>query len=150
MDTVRLEKLGLKKAAGKINEFRETKRKIDIAYKNFRIIKPEKIEAFNKKLKDETLREDKNAYEYKVLAFTPLEDYEAVPPEAVLQKIEKAIEKDCFDSFEVAKIDWIKEIKDPIVFGRINGCPDRFYVAQWDTDIKVDDIFLEDIERAKK
>jgi hypothetical protein len=47
---------------------------------------------------------------------------------------------DCFDSFEIAKIQWKREIKDPILFGRIDGCPDRFYVSQWDDDVRIEDI----------
>ena len=149
-DTKRLEKIGLKGAAKKINEMREKQRKLDIAYKHFRFLTEDKIDGFNEKLKKETLRENKHERNYKRLGFISLGDYDAIPPEPVLQSIEKAIDKDCFDSFEVCKVEWHKEIKDPIVFGRIEGIADRFFIAQWDDDIKVDDIFLGDTSKAKK
>ena len=52
----------------------------------------------------------------------------------------------------LGKVDfeWIKEIKDPIVFGVINGCPDKFFISQWDDDIKIDDIFLLDVAKHVK
>ena len=149
IDTERLSKLGLKGAAKRIEDFRERARKLDIAYKHFRYITPAKLLAFNEKLKKETLKEDKNSARYKHLAFISIEQFNAIPPEETLQKIEQAIEKDCFDSFEICKVEWKEEIKDPIVFGVINGCPDKFFVSQWDDDIKVDDILLNDISRAK-
>ena len=35
----------------------------------------------------------------------------------------------------------VKELlKDPILVGRIQGCSDAFVIAQWDTDLKVEDI----------
>lgn len=143
INTEKLEKLGLTTASSKIKELRELKQKMTIAYEHYRYVTPDKIDAFNEKLKKETLKEDERALRYKHLAFTPLDKYEAVPPTAVLDKIEEAIGKRCFDSFEIAKIEDKVEVKDPIVFGRIKGCPDRFYVGQWDDDVKIEDILKE-------
>ena len=45
-----------------------------------------------------------------------------------------------FDTFEVAQIDSVVEYKDPIVFGRIEGCGDRFFVAEWADDVSITDL----------
>lgn len=143
MDTQRLEKIGLKTASSKIKELRELKRKMTIAYEHFRYVKQDKIDAFNEKLRKETLKEDKNTYYYKRLDFISLDNYTEVPPEEVLTKIEQAQDLGCFDTFEIAKIVDRVEVKDPIVFGIIKGCPDRFFVGQWDNDVKIEDILKE-------
>jgi len=150
IDLERLKKVKLNNVAKKIEDFRETKQKMDIAYKHYRYVTPAKIDAFNEALKKETLKEDKRAWHYKRLTFTDIEQYDAIPPEPTLQKIEEAIAREWFDNFEICKIEWIKEIKDPIVFGVINGCPDKFFISQWDDDIKIDDIFLLDVAKHVK
>lgn len=128
----KLEKLGFKKASEKIKRLAVKKRKMAIAYEHYRFVKQEKVDAFNQKL-----RKQGTSYEYSSLAFTPVEDYTEVPPDHVLANLECAIERQCFDSFEIAHI--IK-VKDPILFGRITGCPDRFYIDQWDDDVSIQDI----------
>ena len=143
MDTGRLEKLGLTTAANKVNELREQKRKMTIAYEHYRYVKQEKIDEFNSKLRDKSMKETKSYYQFDQLVHIPLAQYSEVPPTSVLDKVEEAINMKCFDSFEVSKIQSVQELKDPIVFGRINGCPDRFFVAQWDDDVKIDDILEE-------
>lgn len=134
----RLEKLGFKVASSKVKELSIKKRKMAIAYEHYRFVRPEKITAFNDKL----MKESRRGMEYKTLAFTPVEQYEEVPPADVLDKLEvaqalKAGDCAVFDSFEVAHI---VNVKDPILFGRIKGCSDRFFIAQWDDDVKIEDI----------
>ena len=136
----RLEKLGLTTVGKNIKVLKEMKRKMIIAYEHFRCVPKEKIKNFNKKLRDETLLERGNETRYKQLVFIPLEKYTEVPPMNVLNDLEAAQEIGCFDSYEIAKIEDIVEVKDPIVFGRIAGCTDRFFVSQWDDDVKIDDI----------
>jgi hypothetical protein len=145
----KLQKLGLKKAAEKIEKTREFIRKTEIAYKCFRHLTPAKIEKFNELLRKETFKEDKDAYYYKHLNFESWEEYDAVPPESVLSRMEQAIEKDCFDKFEVCTIVQEKKLKDPIVFGVIDNCPDKFFISQWDDDISIDEILAEDVSKAK-
>ena len=70
-------------------------------------------------------------------------EYPSAPPQAVLDKVEEAQKVGCFDAFEVCKVESVREYKDPIVFGRITGCPDRFFIAQWDNDVKIEDILKE-------
>lgn len=141
--TERLEKLGFKQASNRVKELRELNRKMEIAYKNFRHIRQEKIDTFNEKLKKESMVESKSSYQYKYLKFTPLEEYTEVPPDTVLDEIEKAQAIGCFDTFEIAKIEDVVVTKDPIVFGRINKCPDRFFIGQWDDDVKIEQILSE-------
>lgn len=132
----RLEKLGLKGAAKKL----DMARKLSVAYAKYGYVSQEKVDRFNEKLRAETLTEDKNARSYKRLLFTPLDGYHKIPPQDVLNRLESAMDDAVFDRFEIATIQWIKEIIDPILFGRIDGCPDRFFIAQWDDDVKIEDI----------
>ena len=143
IDIEKLEKLGFKKAVERVNTKKELHRKLTIAYEHFRFVRPEKITAFNDKLKAETQKEDKAAYYFKELCFLKLDEYEECPPDEVLVKIEEAVNKKCFDTFEIAKIKDRVVSKDPIVFGRINGCEDKFFIAQWDDDVKIEDILKE-------
>lgn len=137
----RLQKLGLKSASDKLKKVAEKKRKLAIAYEHFRFVRQDKINAFNEKLKKNTEKRNSSGYQqWQTLSFTPLENYGEVPPESVLDSLESAIGKNCFDSFEVAHIVTEVKIPDPIIFGRINGCPDRFYIDAWDEDIKIEDI----------
>ncbi len=53
-------------------------------------------------------------------------------PDDVLDKIEQAKERKLFDAFQVM---WAEQVKDPIVFGVLDGCQDMFFVAEWDDDI---------------
>lgn len=143
MKTEQLEKLGFKKAANEVKVKREMKRKMVIAYENFRYVRQEKIDAFSQKLRKKTEKHQDYHITYDTLAFTPIVEYETIPPQTVLDEIEKAQEFNCFDTFEIATIKSVKEVKDPIVFGRVKGCPDRFYIAQWDDDVKIEDILKE-------
>lgn len=130
----RLERLGFKAAGAKVKELSIKQRKMAIAYEHYRFVRPEKIDAFNEKLRKNT-RESNGSY--KTLSFTAVENYGEVPPAHVLDKMEQAIDRKCFDSFEVAHI---VDVKDPILFGRIHGCPDRFFIDQWDDDVRIEDI----------
>lgn len=138
-----LERLGFKEAAGKLREQTDRKRKLAIAYENYRYVREEKIAEFNVRLKKETIT-GRGPYESKsllaswsTLAFTAIEAYEEVPPTHVLEKLGEAQERKCFDSFEIASI---RQVKDPILFGRIANCPDRFFIDQWDEDVRIEDI----------
>ena len=126
----RLQSLGMKAASEKIVKLRGMKRKLAVAYEHFRFVSPEKIAKFQEKLSLESRGQ-------KYLAFQSLESYPGVPPTNVLDDIERAIGLRCFDKFEVASI---QAVPDPIVFGIIDGCPDKFFVSQWDDDVKISDI----------
>lgn len=131
-----LSKLGLKAATQEI----ESTEKIMFAYSNYEYITPVDVSKFNERLKKETMIESPDSYQYKKLVFIALDKYEKVPPSDILEKLEVAQEKKCFDRFEIAKVDWIKEVKDPILFGRIDNCDDYFFIGQWDDDVKFEDV----------
>ena len=142
----RLKRLGLTSASKRI----DSAKRLTFAYTVYTFITQEKIHEFNKKLREETLREDKNASYYKQLAFIPLENYSEIPPPHVLDGLEKAKAEDCFDFFEIAKIQDKVEVKDPILFGRIKDCNDYFFIAQWDDDVRFEDILSMDTTRSKR
>lgn len=141
MITEQLEKLGFKTAADKVKKLTEKKRKLAIAYEHYRFVREEKIQDFNQKLKEKTFDRKKNGYEmWQTLTFTPVENYEEVPPMDVLNLLEEAVGRNCFDSYEIAHIKSVVKVPDPILFGRINECPDRFFIGQWDDDVSIEDI----------
>lgn len=111
----RLEKLGFKAASTMVKELAVRKRKMAIAYEHHRFVRPEKIVEFNKKLREKSLGDVRG---YQMLTFTPIEQYSEVPPASVLDSLEVAMGRQCFDSFEIAHI---INVKDPIIFGRIEG-----------------------------
>lgn len=131
-----LKELGFKKAHQRL----EAAKRMKVAYAKYGFISPDKIENFNKKLRDETLVEDAKAWRFKQLVFIPIQDYAEIPPQHVLRRLMESKADDCFDYYEIAKIDWKVQIKDPILFGRIEGCADRFFIAQWDDDVSIEDI----------
>ena len=138
----RLKKLGLTSAAQNV----DAAAKMKFAYKNYLFITSEKIIAFNAKLRKDSSEINGFVETYKSLIFIPLEKYIEVPPSFVLDALEKARNDNCFDTFEIAKIDWIREVKDPIVFGRIKSCDDRFFISQWDDDVNIEDILFMDMK----
>lgn len=131
-----LERLGFKTASANLKTMSERKRKLAIAYEHYRFVREEKIAAFQDKLRKKTHNWD-NRQGYHKLDFVPIESYEHVPPSDVLTELETAQGRKCFDNYEVA---YIKKVEDPLLFGRIKGCPDRFFIAQWDNDVKIEDI----------
>ena len=144
----RLKKLGFTQAANELekavkvaNEVAKDsplKRKLAIAYEHFRFVRPEKIAEYNAKLKAQTIKNGGRFSEtYDTVDFMSLSDYGSIPPESVLLALEDAKKFECFDSFEIA---YIKQVPDPILFGRIGGCTDRFFVSQWDNDVRIEDI----------
>lgn len=136
-----LEKLGFKEVAGNLRTLAIKKKKMAIAYEHYRFVRQEKINEFNAKLRKNT--EKAGAYGYaswQTLTFTPVSNYTEVPPKHVLTKLAEAMERKCFDGFEIAHIVTEIKVPDPILFGRIEGCPDRFYIDQWDNDVKIEDI----------
>lgn len=125
----------------KAQHLKGVKRRLMIAYEFHRFVRQEQVDAFNNKLKAKTIKgkEPINAT-WQTLEFMPIANYAGIPPIDVLQKVEEAVERKIFDCFEVA---FIRDVKDPIVFGRITDCSDRFFVAQWDDDVKISDLLKE-------
>lgn len=138
-DIERMEKAGLTGMAATLKKLKEKKAKMIIAYEHYRFVRPEKFQAFNERLRKETQKD----YTYSRLRFTSLEKYSKVPPMNVIESIENANARMCFDGFEVADIESVTVLPDPIVFGIIEGCSDKFYIAQWDNDVNIEDILSE-------
>ena len=144
----KLKELGFEKAATKLKEKQEFHRKLAIAYDHFRYVRPEKIDQFNASLKEKTLKKEGNPNtrgykeDWKQLVFTEVSQYEEIPPVNVLDALTEAKKLNCFDYYEIARIQNMQYVfqPDPILFGLINGCPDRFYVAQWDSDVLIEEI----------
>lgn len=137
----RLKRLGFTHAGTTIEKAKDIKDRLGIAYKHFRHVPQEKINEFNARLKEKTIQSNGYRKTWKELSFTPIDKYDKVPPESALMAIESAQKRKCFDSFEVAEI---RNVEDPIIFGRIKGCPDRFFIAQWDVDVTIDDLLRKD------
>lgn len=136
-----LRELGFEKVAEDLCKMREFERKCAIAYEHFaRRVSQEQINQFNQKLRAKSIRETDTDYYYDQLVFTDISKYQTIPPSDVLMKLKEAQKFNVFDYFEIAHIQSQQERKDPILFGCINGCPDRFFISQWDSDIKIEDL----------
>ena len=123
-----LAELGLEKASERLLRKHDGKRKILSAINEYRYATQDDIDDFNKEIQKCGKR----------LVFTELKSYENLPPDDVLDALRKAKEKDCFDSFDVAHIEMVK---DPILFGRIKDFKNLyFYIAQWGDDVRIEDI----------
>ena len=150
MNTIeQLETAGLTMAAKVLKETSERSIKLNKAYASYEFVRQEAVDAYNKKLRDDSFKQTGTKgrdleYRYISVGFHPLETYDKVPPAEAVEKIIEARKTGIFDYFEVAKIDSVVEYKDPIVFGRIKGCGDRFLVCQWDNDIKFEDLIKAD------
>ncbi len=74
----------------------------------------------------------------KELVVDDLEEYDKPLPRHAKVKLASAKKHNIFDSFCVF---WIREIKDPILFGQIKEEPDVYYfIDEWDDDISVEDL----------
>lgn len=154
MNVELLKELGLDEAANKLDKSIKLKQKLMIAYEKFKIVSPETFDKFNQRLKEKTyIQTFKNQYQYEEtfdqLLFIPLSKYTEIPPPDCLMDLKKAKELNIFDSFEVCKTQTIKTFTDntprpdPIIFGVINGCVDKFFITQWDDDISIEQIIEE-------
>lgn len=146
MKSSELLELGFKKAGEKLQDKEEMKRKLMIAFEFHRVVTPGIIDRFQKQLRKKTEKQDPQRSwitTYDTIAFCKIGEYAEIPPAEVLGKVKEAKARNCFDYFEVAKVETVEVRPDPIIFGRINGVDDRFFVAQWDNDVKIEDILSE-------
>lgn len=148
-----LKELGFDTAAKDLDEKTKLRRRLMLAYENYKVLTPEALEAFQIELKNKSekiyrdgkrvAKIDRSRYQtikYDRVRFRPLSGYPEVPPVEVLEKVKQAKRTEIFDSFEVADVESVEEREDPIIFGLIKGCPDRFFIAQWDNDLKFEDM----------
>lgn len=149
-----LEELGFALAADKVKKDRELARKLRTAFEHFRVVTQEQLNRFQVDLREKTFRvEGKNRHgditSYSRLVFTPIEHYQKVPPKFALNDLRKAKALGCFDRFEIATIEIVRNIPappvpDPIIFGLIDGSNNKYFVTQWDKDVSINDILRED------
>lgn len=149
-----LKELGMEKAAAKLETAMDLKKKLLVAYEHFRFVSPEILNRFQTQLKEKSLRiERHNQYQtteyWRQMQLTPLKDYKEIPPPDCLMDLKKAQGRKIFDSYEVATVVEVSHytdttpIPDPIIFGLIDGCQDKFFITQWDDDLKIEDILKE-------
>lgn len=148
-DEKELAELGLTAAAEQVKKDRRLAWQLRTAFEHFRFVTPEGIKKFNSDLQLNTKYEKgRNQWgailQYDQLGFCPLGQYQAVPPKEALADLRKAKELDCFDDFEVATIVSVEKIPDPIIFGRIKGTDNRYFITQWGDDVKIEQILKED------
>lgn len=165
MDTNMLKELGFDKAAETLGKKLDLKKKLALAYEHYRFVEPHIFQRFQEQVKAKTLKikevcpqcqNSKRASEcvycrgtgasvmtHDKLIFMKLKDYPEVPPPDCLLDLKKAKEMGCFDSFEVAKVQTVEVRPDPIIFGLIDNCEDKFFITQWDDDVKIEDILNE-------
>jgi hypothetical protein len=139
-----LEELGFSTAKQNFKYESRLPFRLRTAFEHFRVVTPEHIKRFNNKLYEITRKDASRGYQYDRLLFTRIKDYAAIPPKEVLEKIRQAKNLACFDDFEIATIESVLVIPDPIVFGIIEGCDNKYFVAQWDNDVRIEDILATD------
>lgn len=155
MNTELLKELGFEKAAGRVDKQLDLKRRLAVAYERFKVVPPEALDKFQSALRERTyIKKITDKYgsfdeEYEILTLIPLKDYPEVPPMDCLLDLKKAKEMDVFTSFEVVRVEKYKTHQDltpkpdPIIFGVIDGCVDRFFITQWDDDVSFEQIMGE-------
>ena len=75
---------------------------------------------------------------------TLIAEYNEIPPMFVLERLKEAKITGAFDFFTVATIKLtchpIPTLDDPLLIGRINNNSKRWIIAQWDYDLRADDL----------
>lgn len=154
MNSTLLKELGMDAAAQKLDTAIDLKKKLLIAYEHFKFVSPKIFDRFQKVLKAKSLRiEVHNQYQqteyWRELEFVALKDYKEIPPPDCLMDLKKAQEFKIFDRYDVAKVvershyTDSTRVPDPIIFGCIDGCVDKFFITQWDDDVAIEDILGE-------
>lgn len=144
-DEIELSELGFEKAATQLTQDKEFARKLRIAFEHFRVVEPKHITRFNEELKARTHKaKGSNQWgqitSYDTLKFTGIAEYTAVPPKPALEALRHAKTLGCFDGYEIATIESVEVVPDPILFGTITGSGNKYFIAQWDDDVKIEDI----------
>ena len=139
-DLAELESLGFTKAVKNAKHRLDLRRKMVMAYEHYIPISPEKINEFNTELRKRTEKRDAYQTTYDRGIFLPIGNYPMIPPRDVLVKLQEAKKLGCFDAYEVFKIEAVVEKKDPVLFGVIKGCGDKFAIADWDSDVSIADL----------
>lgn len=140
-----LEAAGFTAAATNAKVLVERAGRLAQAYEHYPYVSQEAIDKFNAKLKATSLTMTGKAgsnlrHHYDTLTFTEVKEYPSAPPAEVLGAVKEAQDRKIFDTLEVAHVVSVNEYKDPIVFGRIEGCGDRFFISQWGDDVSIEQL----------
>ncbi len=133
---------GFERAAENVERLAEVKVRMVKAYEFYRYVTSMKMDEFQAELKKRSWKcaytncsKQNPAYcdfchgsTYDTLKLTPIKEYAHVPPGDVLAKVKEAKERGIFDTF---------------VFGSIEGCGDKFFIAQWGDDVRIEDILAD-------
>lgn len=164
----RLTELGFVTAAHEMEKHKELatpglREKLRIAFEFYRVVEPEQLQRFSDKLKRDTKKRTvtvtRDALDRKRIqtdiswmkpVFTRIHNYTAAPPVEVLEKMEEAKNRKCFDYYEIMTLGLHQQTSvrlqhpDPILFGRIDNSENLYFIAQWDDDVKIEDILSEE------
>jgi len=94
------------------------------------------IDRFSEQTND-YLSSDKNTIGRFEWIETRIDQVKSLPPKNILRKLSTHKRRKLFDYFTIAKVEGLY---DPILFGRIKGSEDRFFIAQWGEDVSLDDV----------
>ena len=131
-----LQDLGFEKAAQVVQARHAACEKWAEAYARYRYVTPEQIDGFKRNLSSHV----SPSGSYYELALVPIQRYSEVPPAAALEALKEAKETGLFAEFEIAYLQARVRVPDPILFGRIEGCPDYFVIAEWGDDVSYADL----------
>ena len=127
-----LKKLGMDKLAGRLEEKSKGREAIKTALANYNYLTQRDIDFF---------REDIRKHG-KDIRIDKIEDYGSLPPDDVIEQLKQAKDKKIFDEFVILSI--IK-VKDPILFGKVEGFKELFFfIAQWGDDVTFAEILGDD------
>lgn len=68
---------------------------------------------------------------------TDIKDYSGIPPVGVLETFGMHKARELFHDFSVAEVEGVH---DPLLLGRLDGRPERYFIAQWGDDVQLDDL----------
>uniref|UniRef100_A0A6M3JDS1 Uncharacterized protein n=1 Tax=viral metagenome TaxID=1070528 RepID=A0A6M3JDS1_9ZZZZ len=123
-----LKELGLNAISEKLLRKKTGKEKLLKATNDYRYATKLDLDDFNKEMRKFN----------KELVVVAMKDFDRLPPDDVLVELKKARDKKCFDTFHIA---YIRAVKDPILFGKIEDFNEiYFYIAQWGDDVNIEDI----------
>jgi hypothetical protein len=127
-----LKELGLNAISERLLRKKTGKEKLLIAIDKFRYASQEDLDEFNKEMKQYN----------KELVTVEMKNFDRLPPDDVLEDLKKARSEKCFDSYHIS---FIRQVKDPILFGKIDGFKELyFFISQWGDDVKIEDIIGND------
>ena len=123
-----LKKLGMNKLASRVEEKSHGREAIKKALETFNYLTQRDLDFFREDIR-------KNGKDIKI---EKIQDYGTLPPSDVINKLEETQKLGIFDEFVILSI---VKVKDPILFGKVEGFKDLyFFIAQWGDDVTFEEI----------